>query len=140
MTSAAKGSPSPRLTRNQAMVYDALVSASGAMTAYQLLDALRAEGLNAPPQIYRALQRLTDIGLVHRLESTHAFVACQHGDGTGHDTAAFAICDDCGDVVELSDARLARDLRSLADGSGFTPHRASIELHGTCERCRPAND
>jgi Fe2+ or Zn2+ uptake regulation protein len=48
------------------------------MSAYDILDRLRGSGLRSPLQIYRALGPLTEQGLVHRLESLSAFVACAH--------------------------------------------------------------
>ncbi|MCS6758506.1 MAG: transcriptional repressor, partial [Candidatus Devosia euplotis] len=57
------------LTRNQGLVLGALAHADTPLSAYQLLDALRADGLRAPLQVYRALDKLVERGLAHRLES-----------------------------------------------------------------------
>ena len=40
-----------KLTKNQALVYDALSQASKPVGAYELLDQLKAHGLKAPLQI-----------------------------------------------------------------------------------------
>ena len=83
----------PDLTKNQALVFGKLSDASGPLTAYALLDNLRENGFRAPLQVYRALDKLVDYGLVHRLESLNAFVACRHKGCADHKTAAFAICE-----------------------------------------------
>jgi len=57
------------LTRNQSLVLDVLLDEKGPLSAYAILDRLRDKGLKAPLQIYRALDKLTQIGRVHRLES-----------------------------------------------------------------------
>jgi hypothetical protein len=65
------------------------------MTAYEILDAVRDKGITAPPTVYRALNRLVEEGLAHRVESINAYVACahsHHSDGA----VVFAICDNCG--------------------------------------------
>lgn len=66
----------PQLTKNQALVMGALTHSDGPLSAYTILDKLRDQGFRAPLQVYRALDKLLEYGLVHRLESLNAFVAC----------------------------------------------------------------
>lgn len=126
------------LTKNQAMVFDALTKADGPLSAYAILDQLRGSGFRAPLQVYRALDKLVDLGLVHRLESLNAFVACRHPEWDTHEMAAFAICDVCGGVAELSSEKLARQLRTVAREAQFAPKTSTIELRGVCAACRAA--
>ena len=67
---------SETLTKNQALVLERLEAANSPLSAYELLDQLREEGIKAPLQIYRALEKLQAADLVHRLESLNSFVAC----------------------------------------------------------------
>jgi len=127
-----------KLTRNQQLVLDRLRSADKAMTAYELLDSLRAEGLRAPVQVYRALETLGQRELVHRIESLNAFVACCHHDHAA--AAVFAICDDCGGVEEFS---LPKEvgLKAAASRTGFETSNMTVELHGRCAGCAaPSKD
>lgn len=126
----------PDLTRNQALVFDALETADGPLTAYNILDRLSGEGLRAPLQVYRALDKLLDLGIVHRLESLNAFVACTHPGCDGHATVAFAICDDCGSVAEITDDALVRVMKSLTVGAGFAPRKTTVEMRGLCRACQ----
>src|SRR5256885_5597381 len=57
------------LTTKQQRVLDTLRQAGAPLTAYALLDQLRDHGLTAPTQVYRALDKLAEQGVVHRLES-----------------------------------------------------------------------
>src|SRR5262245_48967355 len=91
------------LTRNQTQVLERLEAATSPLSAYTLLDQLRDRGFRAPLQVYRALDALIKGGLVHRLESLNAFVACSEPHDHGHGMTAFAICDRCGQVDEMSD-------------------------------------
>ncbi|WP_018634018.1 Fur family transcriptional regulator [Neomegalonema perideroedes] len=134
----------PDLTKNQALVLGALEKAEAPLSAYALLDQLRAEGLRAPLQIYRALEKLTALGLAHRLESLNAFVACAHRGGHGghacpHDGAhrlmAFAICESCGGVEEFCEAAVEQGLKTWASSHGFRPAKTVLELRGLCARC-----
>ncbi|WP_421854040.1 transcriptional repressor [Oricola sp.] len=123
------------LTRNQALVLKTLEAAGGPLTAYNILDRLTDEGLRAPPQVYRALEKLLACGTVHRLESLNAFVACSHPGCQEHATVAFTICEDCGQVTELADGGLASTLRKLTSSTGFSPRKTTIEIRGLCDSC-----
>jgi Fur family zinc uptake transcriptional regulator len=129
------------LTRNQDLVLQTLNAAEAPLSAYDILDRLRAEGLRAPLQVYRALDKLVEGGLAHRLESLNAFVCCASADrhaGT-HGVAAFAICENCGRVDEFADAGLEGRLSAWAEGQGFLPTRTTVELRGLCKGCRDAS-
>ncbi len=129
------GSIEKPLTKNQELVFGALTGTEEPQSAYTLLDRLRADGLRAPLQIYRALEKLIDLGLVHRLESLNAFVACSHPTCSDHTTVAFAICDDCGLVDEVADERLTLNLKEVADDYRFALKQSIVELRGTCKDC-----
>jgi len=128
----------PKLTKNQELVLKALEGSASPKSAYALLDDLRGDGLKAPLQIYRALEKLMELGLVHRLESLNAFVACQLPECKNPQMTAFTICDSCGYVAEVSDGDLSGQLSALAKDTAFELKTSSIELHGTCDACRPA--
>jgi Fur family zinc uptake transcriptional regulator len=124
-----------KLSKNQALVYEALSQASKPVGAYDLLDQLKAHGLKAPLQIYRALDRLIGLKVVHRLESLNAWTTCCDAD---HDSPPiFIICDDCGDVKERIDTGLNRSIENISKKSGFTAERPIVEIHGRCGDCSP---
>jgi len=131
-----------KLTKNQKAVLDTLEESARAMTAYDILDEVRDQGIRAPVQVYRALERLVEVSLVHRIESMNAFVACAHGhvhDSDDHNhtgAVAFTICDDCGQVSEIPVPKAAKTLDALAGDSGFVTDRAVVELRGHCAPCQ----
>ena len=126
------------LTKNQSLVMNALSDAKGPMSAYTILDELRGHGFRAPLQVYRALDKLVEFGLVHRLESLNAFVACQHPscDGDKNETILFTICENCGAVQELVREKLVKAVKSLANEIDFSLSRSVIELRGVCSNCK----
>jgi Fur family zinc uptake transcriptional regulator len=75
-------------------------------------------------------------GMVHRLQSRAAFVACGHGACDGK--FAFAICRQCGKVVEipLTDEDQATLLGLAPDE--IAPEQVTLEIAGLCQACRPA--
>lgn len=126
-----------QLTRNQTLVLGALTQADGPLSAYTILDKLRDDGFRAPLQVYRALEKLLDFGLVHRLESINAFVACAHphGHDHGHGLIAFAICEQCGAVEEFSDDIVRDRLAGWSSTHGFKAEKTVIEIRGRCAAC-----
>lgn len=126
------------LTKNQNLVMGALSQANGPLSAYTILDELRDHGFRAPLQVYRALDKLVELGLVHRLESLNAFVACQHSScgGDKRENVLFAICETCGKVQELVDDRLLDTVKNLADNESFSLSKSVIELRGKCASCQ----
>lgn len=126
------------LTRNQDLVLQTLNHADAPLSAYDILDRLRDEGLRAPLQVYRALGQLIEQGLAHRLESLNAFVCCADAEAHTQEsgTTAFAICADCGRVDEFADDVVDRRLKDWARAHGFKAERTTIELRGLCKTCR----
>lgn len=132
------GHTTSELTKNQALVMGALSQSESPLSAYTILDQLRDDGFRAPLQVYRALDKLVEFGLVHRLESLNAFVACRHPDCDGHQAIAFMICEACGQANEISDTSLAERLKQLASKAGFALKKSTVELRGICNNCKAA--
>jgi Fur family transcriptional regulator, zinc uptake regulator len=124
----------PKLSRNQSEILACLRRAKEPMSAYAILDRVRTAGISHPPTVYRALNELMQKGMVHRLQSRAAFIACGHGACDGK--FAFALCRACGRVFEipLSDADQA-GLLALAPDQ-IVPEHVTVEIAGLCEDCR----
>jgi Fur family transcriptional regulator, zinc uptake regulator len=123
-----------RLTAQRRRVLAILCASARPLGAYEILDAMR-EGSRtlAPPTVYRALDFLLEQGLVHKLESLHAFVGCNHPEHPH--SSQFLICNSCGEVTELEDEAIAHSLGCAASMSGFQPQRRVVEVIGTCAGC-----
>ncbi|MDE4601634.1 Fur family transcriptional regulator [Sinorhizobium meliloti] len=127
----------PQLTKNQSLVMGALAHSDGPMSAYTILDKLRDNGFRAPLQVYRALDKLLEYGLVHRLESLNAFVACScpHEHEHDHGVTAFTICEGCGQVTEFHDEVIEDRLSTLVRAQEFKIEKTTIEIRGHCKSC-----
>ncbi|UXN73748.1 transcriptional repressor [Devosia sp. A8/3-2] len=126
------------LTRNQGLVLGTLNHSAGPLSAYDILDKLRGDGLRAPLQVYRALDKLVERGLAHRLESLNAFVACADEHCHRKGLIAFAICEGCGKVDEFADAVIEERLGHWAGQKGFKVERTTMEIRGRCAECAVA--
>ena len=128
-----------KLTRNQQAVLDALKGAEKPLTAYDILGlpAIQNAGMKAPLTIYRALDKLMSLGLVHRIESLNAFIHCDHGP---HDHATgFLICTDCGRTLEVHLESCERHLSGRARDQGFDVDAVKVEMTGRCPDCSRAS-
>jgi len=123
------------LTKHQSLVLDALAREENPASAYTLLDHLRNDGLRAPQQVYRALDKLIEYGLVHRVESLNSFVVCAHPEDHRHGLVVFAICDQCGHVDEFPDQAVERRLKGWSKDHAFRMRATTVEMRGTCGRC-----
>ena len=128
-----------KLTKNQTLVLSVLEESSIPLSAYTILERLGEHGLRAPPQVYRALDKLLDLGLAHKLASMNSFLACQHTQCGSHQITSFAICDGCEQVSEIINTEFERQLNSLAKDVGLQPTRSTIEIHGLCDQCARTN-
>ncbi|KCZ96404.1 FUR family transcriptional regulator [Hyphomonas hirschiana VP5] len=122
-----------RMTRIRRKVLRLLLENDGPAKAYDLLANLDGEGAAKPPTIYRALDFLQETGLVHKIESLNAYVACGH---TSHNhSAVFLICEICQNAEELHAVATSQALRQETEAAGFQMTRAVIEVRGRCRRC-----
>lgn len=127
-----------KFTPIRRQVLGALLSSHRPLGAYEVIDELaKTMPRPAPITVYRALDFLMDNGLVHRIESRNAFLACAHN----HDetaVVAFLICETCGSVGEIPAAPLAQSFNEAARGTSFAPKLSVVEITGTCAHCQRA--
>jgi Fur family transcriptional regulator, zinc uptake regulator len=127
-----------KFTPIRRQVLQALLSSHRPLGAYEVIDDLaKSMPRPAPITVYRALDFLMANGLVHRIESRNAFLACAHD----HDAAAmvaFLICERCGSVGEIPALPVAQSLNSAARATGFAPKLSVVEITGTCAHCQQA--
>jgi len=124
-----------RLTPLRRHVFELILRAHQPTRAYALLAQLEQErGKLGPRTVYRALDFLIAHKLVHKVETSNAFVAC--GDVEHSHESQFMICENCGATEELRDDEIVRSLRRLGEGRGFAVERQVIEARGLCPACR----
>jgi Fur family zinc uptake transcriptional regulator len=134
---------SQRLTPIRRQVLEVLLESHKPLGAYEIMERAAERGGRlapsggrpAPITVYRALDFLRDNGLVHRIESRNAFVACVNNHASG-DLVVFLICDHCGAVGEAASAAVTDQLKAAARAAGFTPKAPVIEIGGVCAHCR----
>ncbi len=124
------------LTKNQQIVLDFIEKSSEPLKAYSILFNVKKQGIKAPLQVYRALDRLVEIGKIHKIESRNAFVACKNSNCQVSKATAFSICESCEDVTEVSNLKLSKYLTNFADKSGMKYNKYNLEFFGLCKKCK----
>lgn len=132
---AVCGERGARLTMLRRRVLELVWRSHRPVKAYDLLELLREERAGAaPPTVYRALEFLLEMRLIHRIESLNAFLGC--GDPAHPHAGQFLICTHCQAVAELNDPALSEAMKERAEGLGFRLDSQVVELAGICPRCR----
>jgi Fur family zinc uptake transcriptional regulator len=125
-----------KLTPLRQAVFREIASSHRAIGAYEVLEAIAQKGERlAPISVYRAIDALVEVGLVHRFESRNAFFACH----TGHEGRQMVLaCDVCGRVAEVASAEVFTGIDGAARLAHFTPRTAVVEVWGLCGACKAA--
>ncbi|GAB5375666.1 MAG: zinc uptake transcriptional repressor Zur [Acuticoccus sp.] len=123
-----------KLTRNEQLVQAVLDAADAPLGAYAILDAVREGGMRSPPQVYRALERLQQRGLAHRIEHLNAFVACRR-DACDGSATIFAVCSGCGETREFADPAFDALVAGYLRDNRFAMQVERCELVGLCAVC-----
>jgi Fur family transcriptional regulator, ferric uptake regulator len=125
-----------RLTGPRRALVDLIAARDGHFTAADLVADVRDRRLGiGRATVFRALDVLTELGIVERLDlptGEHAYVACEP---THHH---HAVCSRCGHAVDIEDAGLLAVVDEVESRTGYRIDRHRLELFGLCPACRKA--
>ena len=123
-----------QLTSIRYQVLELIWESHKAVKAYELLDRIKPLQMAAkPPTIYRALEFLSEQGLIHRVESLNAFIGCRCSNAP-HEQLLL-ICKNCQEVEERTAPKVMQALSEEFNDAGFIVHSKAIEIHGICSQC-----
>ena len=123
------------LSKNQKIIFDIIYNSSEPLKAYTILFNVQKKGIKAPLQVYRALDKLVEIGKIHKIESRNAFMACQNSSCQISKATAFSICESCEKVSEISNSKLSKYLSNFVDEAGMKYSKYNLEFFGLCKKC-----
>lgn len=110
--------------------------------AYTLIDMLAESEQRrvAPPTVYRTLEFLLELALIHRINSLNAYIGCvspqsHHGSSP---TAAnyFFICSRCQNSQEVIDTSLGKAISDAGQHFDFISQQQWLEVTGVCKDCK----
>ena len=123
------------LSKNQQIIFDLIKKSTEPLKAYSILSNVQKKGIKAPLQVYRALDKLVQIGKIHKIESKNAFMACQNSRCQVAKATAFSICENCEKVSEIKNSKLFEYLKDFNDKSGMKYKKYNLEFFGVCNEC-----
>ena len=123
------------LSKNQQIIFDFIEKAKEPLKAYSILFNVQKKGIKAPLQVYRALDKLIEIGKIHKVESRNAFIACQNSSCQISKATAFSICEVCEKISEISNSKLSKYLSNFSDNTGMKYSKYNLEFFGLCKKC-----
>ena len=129
-----------RLTPARLAAYLEMVDSDRPVSAYELIARLERKEKRkiAPLTVYRHLDFLMRVGLVHKLESKQTYLVCDH---PGHEhESQYLVCSQCGRAEELESRQLSRLLDKLTNQQGFVAVTSVVEVSGFCQDCKPPSD
>lgn len=129
--------PSIKLTDLRKDVLSILYTQDKPMGAYDILDELKKKRPNAePPTVYRVLEFLVEVKLVHRIESQNAFVCCSHlNEAQTQHQAILLSCKECQGSFEFKDENVIHAIKKFADKNHLQVDSALLEVKGVCKSC-----
>jgi Fur family transcriptional regulator, ferric uptake regulator len=137
MKQAAPEPRGPKLPKNYALVLE-VVRKQGAgvhSTLHEIYSAARRQRPSiGHTTVYRALQRLTTLGLIAEVAVPGGTSALFEPTAPSH---GHFLCKKCGKVSDLAFALRSATLRKLSNQHGFEIDDASVVLRGTCSDCAP---
>ncbi len=124
-----------RFTPLRRTILELLWSSHQPVKAYDLLAQLAlTHDRPAPPTVYRTLDFLQEVGLVHKLESINSYIGCSEPERPHQ--GQFLICDNCSVVAELDDEVLSSRIETNAKRIGFKVSSETVEVRGICRVCQ----
>ena len=125
-----------KLTINQQTVLTLLEGTKEPLKAYAILFDIQKKGIKSPLQVYRALDKLIEIGRVHKIESINSYIACNNTDCSSKTSTSFLICELCNDVTELKKNNLSMYSSKQSEKSNFKYSKHNLEIYGACKTCK----
>ena len=123
------------LTNNQKIVLQTLEKSEQPLGAYSILFNIEKKGIKSPQQVYRALDKLIEIGAVHKIEILNSYIACKHENCKARESTSFLICQECQKVFEVVENNLPDELSKLSRKSNFKYSTHNLEIFGVCKAC-----
>ena len=130
---------SSNLTKNQQTVLNILEKSTEPLKAYAILFDIQKKGIKSPLQVYRALDKLIEIGKVHKIESRNSYIACKHEGCNAKTSTAFLVCEKCDSVTELKRNNLLSYFSKQAEKDNFQYRKHNLEIYGLCNNCKLKN-
>lgn len=120
------------LTQLRQQVLQIILSSHAPLKAYDILEKLKnSKFSNTPPTVYRALDFLLENKLVHKINSSNAYVGCNHV--SKFEECYFTICKKCGTTEEHNSHVINQAIRGCVRNAHVAHVNLEVEIE--CRDC-----
>ena len=124
-----------RSTPSRKAILDAVLSSQGHFDAESLYYRLVSNGTRiSKATVYNTLDLLQECGLVSKYRFAENSSRYEKAYGKPHHH--HLVCLHCGDILEFVNDRLNRIQEDVCTEKGFVPQSSSLQIFGTCTKCR----
>ena len=125
-----------RLTKPRIQVIERLAKTENPVTANDIYEGIVADGRRIDlVSVYRILNALHELGLVHHIGLVNAYMPCQLEGEHSHSSKHF-VCESCEKIIELpSDDNIDSQIKEELAGDGYEVDTVKIEILGKCQSC-----
>jgi Fur family ferric uptake transcriptional regulator len=124
-----------RSTTSRVAVLDAVLESQGHFDAESLYYRMISNGTRiSKATVYNTLDLLQDCGLVSKYRFTEHSSRYEKAFGRPHHH--HLICLQCGDLIEFVNERLNRIQEDVCSEKNFAPQTSSLQIFGTCAKCK----
>ncbi len=124
-----------RATPERHAILDAVLQTQGHFDAEGLYYRLISSGMKiSKATVYNTLELLQNAGLVSKYR--FAEQTSRYEKAFGRPQHHHLICLECGDIIEFVNDRLEEIQAEVCDAKKFRPQSYSLQIFGTCAKCR----
>lgn len=124
-----------RATPERHAVLDAVLQTQGHFDAEGLYYRLISSGMKiSKATVYNTLELLQNAGLVSKYR--FAEQTSRYEKAYGRPQHHHLVCLECGDIIEFVNDRLEAIQAEVCDAKKFRPQSYSLQIFGTCSKCR----
>ncbi|WP_309397509.1 Fur family transcriptional regulator [Cerasicoccus maritimus] len=121
-----------RITTPRRVIVQSVLEQAGAFNAEELLASARqVDDQISLATVYRTINVLVECDLVREIDG--ASDKQQYEVGSGVDTQAYLVCDDCGKTIPLHDDCLILRERLLIKQMGYSVKQVSLRVRVVCD-------
>ncbi len=120
-----------KITDARSDLLELLANNDQALTAYGIQDLLNQRCKEYQViTIYRVLDLLCELEIIHKIYSINAYIKCTQGKGHDHHHHQFLVCEKCHKIKKIDNK-----ISCATMNKGFTIKQDIHEILGLCNNC-----
>lgn len=127
-----------KITKPRQMLVEFLAKSNKVLSPYEIRDMLKKQRINADVvTIYRVLEMLETMGLVHKVLAFNGYIRCNTKDFENAENSChhYLICKSCHKVEEVEGEDLSALEKRIVRNHKFKVDSHYLEFIGFCAKC-----